>query len=387
MAKTRELAHAHAQEMICLRRDLHRWPEESGKEYKTTDRICEELDKIGLTYRRLDPTGVIADIVGNHPGPIVALRSDIDGLTVNEKTGFEFASENEGVMHACGHDVHTSVLVSAAKVLNEMKDEMHGTVRLIFQPAEEIATGAQTVIKAGGLDGVSMIFGMHNSPAAPAGHILGLDGCVFAAADQFKITVHGKVTHGAVPQDGVDAIVCASAIVSNLQTMVSREFDPMKPLVVTVGKIYGGTRWNVGPGEVTLEGTVRSTDIDIWKKVPETMERIAKETAAAYRATVDFEIHRLTKVLYNDEKATAIALNAAKKIVDDPETMVGRQIPTMGGEDYADYTNEIPGAFFLCGSGADHPWHSDYYNPDEECIEAGAAMYAQTALDMLEALK
>lgn len=386
MATIKELAKASFPHLIDFRRDLHRHPEVSMQEFRTTDKICAELDSLGIPYRRLDPTGVIAEIKGDGTGKTVALRSDIDALSIKEQTSLPFSSENDGVMHACGHDVHTTVLLGAAMVLNQVKSQINGTVRLIFQPGEEVALGAKSVVDQGGIDNVDMIFGMHNVPDPGVGYICAGAGAVSAATDQYKVVIKGRTTHGAVPQAGVDATVVAAAIIMNLQTMVSREFDPMKPLVVTVGTCHSGSRWNIVSGEAVIEGTIRSADLDIHAAIPGVLERICKETAAAYRAQAEVEYHALTNVLINDEKATEIAMESAVKILGGKDKIL-KQSLQMGGEDHAEYANLIPSAYFQLGAGGEYPWHSEKYNPSEDSIPIGAALYAQTAIDMLNSIK
>ena len=386
MMDFRELAKQVNDEVVAFRHDLHMHPEASMQEFRTTDRIAEELDKLGIPYRRFEPTGLIGVIEGGKPGKTIALRADIDALSITEKTGLPFQSQNEGFMHACGHDTHAAMLLGAAKVLNRIKDELPGTVRLLFQPAEELACGAKAVIKQGALDGVDFIFGIHIAGQAPVGCIAYCPGASASAADMFKITVKGKAGHGAMPDTAVDATVAAAAIVMNLQTMVSREFPPTQPVVVTVGKLVSGSRFNIVSGEAVLEGTGRSYDVEIHHKMPEVMTRIAKETAAAFRCEAEVEYNMMTEVLVNDADMLEIVKGAAKKAADD-EKLIVEMKPMMGAEDFAEYTVLTKAAFATVGAGGQFPNHSDHVVFDEDSFRTGGALHCQVAYDYLTGAK
>ncbi len=369
--------------LIAMRRDLHENPEPSFGEFRTTEKIEEKLNELGIPYRKLDPTGAIAEIKGGKPGKLVALRADIDALSITEKTDLPFKSKNDGFMHACGHDTHTSMLMTAAKMLNENKDEIAGTVRLIFQPAEEVASGAKKTIEQGALEGVDMIFGMHNFPQVPAGVLAVGVGATMAAADLIKIKVTGKAGHGAMPNTAVDATVAAAAVVMNLQTMVSREIPPSQAVVVTIGQLTSGSRFNIISGEATMEGTVRSFNREIHNSLPAMMERIVKNTAAALGCEAEVEYNMMTEVLINDDTAAEYGRDAALKVAEN-EALVTNMAPTMGGEDFAEYTVFAPAEFIGLGVGGEFPLHSDYYVADENALKTGAAWYAQVAFDYLE---
>ncbi len=372
-----------ADEVIALRHDFHMHPEASMCEFRTTDRICEELDKLSIPYRRLEPAGVIGTIEGGAPGKTVALRADIDALSLTETADVPFKSQNEGFMHACGHDTHAAMLLGAAKILSEHRSELKGTVRLIFQPGEEVAAGAKAVIAQGGLEGVDMIFGIHIAGGGvPTGIIATCPGSSAASADMFKITVTGKTGHGAMPEACVDATVAASAIVMNLQTMVSREFPATQPLVVTVGKLQSGSRFNIISGHAEMEGTCRCYDVKLHHALPAVMERIAKETAAAFRCEATVEYNMMTEPLVNDPDALAILRGAAAKVVDAPAMMV-ESTPQMGAEDFAEYTVLTKGAFAMLGGGTEYPNHSDKIVFDEDCFRTGVALHCQAAWDFL----
>lgn len=364
--------------MVSLRRHFHQHPEKSMEERETTAFIMAQLNEIGIPHRKLSPSGVVAEIAGGRPGKTVALRADMDALTIQEETGLPFASEAEGLMHACGHDLHMAGLLGAAKLLWQERQSLGGNVRLIFQPGEEVGKGAKAVIEQGGMDRVDMVFGMHNMPSLPAGTVAGSTGPVFSAADYFKITIQGKAGHGATPEDAIDATVAASALVMNLQPLVSREISSLESLVITVGQLHSGTRFNIISGEAVLEGTVRSFDPTIHDMVPVAMERVVEGIARAYRVEAKLEYDKVAKACVNEEGFTELCLKSAGKVAQvAPE---GRQ---MIAEDFSEYMQLCPGAFFLYGSGCEYPLHSDHFAGDEQALITACAMYAQVAVDAL----
>ncbi len=364
--------------MVSLRRHFHQHPEKSMEERETTAFIMAQLNEIGIPHRKLSPSGVVAEIPGGRPGKTVALRADMDALTIQEETGLPFASEAEGLMHACGHDLHMAGLLGAAKLLWQERQSLGGNVRLIFQPGEEVGKGAKAVIEQGGMEGVDMVFGMHNMPSLPAGTVAGSVGPVFSAADYFKITIQGKAGHGATPEDAIDATVAASTLVMNLQPLVSREISSLESLVITVGQLHSGTRFNIISGEAVLEGTVRSFDPTIHHMVPVAMERVVEGIARAYRVEAKLEYDKVAKACVNEEGFTELCLKSAGKVAQvAPE---GRQ---MIAEDFSEYMQLCPGAFFLYGSGCEYPLHSDHFAGDEQALITACAMYAQVAADAL----
>ncbi len=371
-----------APEVIELRHDFHQHPEASMAEFRTTDRIAEELDKMGIPYRRFDPTGLIATIQGGQPGKTVALRADIDALSITETADVPFKSQNEGFMHACGHDTHAAMLLGAAMILNKIKDQLKGTVKLLFQPAEEVATGAKLAIAQGALEGVDMIFGIHIAGQVPAGVVAICPGSSCSAADIFKIKIIGSAGHGAQPEATRDATVAAAALVMNLQTIVSRELPPTQPVVVTVGKLVSGSRFNIVSGEAYMEGTCRSFDPELHHKLPGIMERIAKETAATFRCEAEVEYHMMTEPLVNDPEALELVKQATAKIVDKPEMLVISK-PQMGAEDFAEYSVHTQAAFAMVGGGSKEPNHSDHIVFDEDSFRTGVALHCQVAYDYL----
>ncbi|WP_204750877.1 amidohydrolase [Intestinimonas butyriciproducens] len=364
--------------MVTMRRHFHQHPEKSMEERETTAFIMARLNEMGIPHRKLNPSGVVAEIPGGRPGKTVALRADMDALTIQEETGLPFASKAEGLMHACGHDLHMAGLLGAARLLWQERQSLGGNVRLIFQPGEEVGKGAKAVIEQGGMEGVDMVFGMHNMPSLPAGTVAGSKGPVFSAADYFKITIQGKAGHGATPEDAIDATVAASALVMNLQPLVSREISSLESLVITVGQLHSGTRFNIISGEAVLEGTVRSFDPAIHDMVPGAMERVVEGIARAYRVEAKLEYDKVAKACVNEEGFTDLCLRSAGKVAQvAPE---GRQ---MIAEDFSEYMQLCPGAFFLYGSGCEYPLHSDHFAGDEQALITACAMYAQVAADAL----
>ena len=381
MADVRKLAHEVWPYVVEMRRDFHRHPEPSFEEFRTTDRIAEELDKMGIPYRRFEPTGLVGDIVGAKPGKCIFLRADIDALSVKEESGVEFASENEGFMHACGHDNHAAMLLGAAKILNSIKDELCGTVKVLFQPAEELAMGAKHIIAQGAIEGADAGFGMHIFAQMPVGQLGITSGVIHPAADYYKLDVHGVTSHGALPDEGVDATVAAAAIVMNLQTISSREFSPLEPVVVTVGTLHSGQRFNVISNHAELEGTVRLFNEELHQKIPGMMARIAENTAAAFRCTAELDYQFKSDMLVNDEAMTELARGAALKVAGEEHIAPIRR--SMGGEDFSAYTHIVPCAFVALGGGGEAPQHSEKFCIDESAFETGVAMYAQVAVDFL----
>ena len=373
--------------IIRNRRYLHEHPELSEKEEKTTEYIVKELKDLGLEPRRFENCyGCYVDIKGDKSGKIVALRADIDALPIKEETGLEFASQN-GCMHACGHDTHMAMLLGAVKMLNDVKSEINGTVRAIFQPSEETATGAQAVIKEGVLDGVSAIYGSHIWGNFDAPLVSVESGKRMASCSSFKIEIEGRTAHGSAPNLGVDAIVVAASVIMNLQTYVSRNNDPLNPLVLTIGTIEGGSRFNVIPGKVTMEGTVRAFDSDL-DRIPSAMRRIIAGTAETFGAKAKLDFKWMTIPVINDnEQLNTIAQNAVKKLYG--EDGLGHLDTMMGSEDFSFYMGKVPGVFSFLGSrdtekGYIYTNHQEQYTVDEGLLKRGAAVYAQFAFDYLE---
>lgn len=384
--KTRELAKEYKEYTIDMRREFHAHPELSMHEERTSRRIKEELEKMGIPYVSMAGTGVLGTIEGKNPGKTVALRADIDALEIAEKRDVSYKSKNEGVMHACGHDSHAAMLLGAAKVLNDMKDEINGTVKLIFQPGEEVAQGAKGMIEDGALDGVDEVFGMHVMGNLPSGKIAVGSGPRMASADMFRIKVKGKGGHGSLPNLCVDAVVVASAIVMNLQTIASREIDPMETVVVSVGKLAAGSRFNIIADDALIEGTTRCFSYEVREKLPEMIERIAKSTAASYRAEAEVEYKLLTAPTINHEVSTERARKSIEKIMSKDAVI---EFPKQGGaEDFSEYLMKVPGTYVIVGTASEekdtcYSNHHPKFDVDEDMLECGVALHSQYALDYL----
>ena len=382
----KETAAKYADYQIEMRRWFHRHPELSENEKGTSDKIKEELDKAGIPWRNCgsDGYGVLAEIKGTKPGKTMMIRGDMDALSVHEETGLPFASENPGVMHACGHDSHISMTLTAARILNDMKDELCGTVKVAFQPAEEVAKGAKWMIEDGALDGVDGCFTMHVWGGVPSGHFTCEPGPRMAGGNMFGITVTGKSGHGTAPEECVDAVVAGSAIVQNLQTIVSRKLAPMDNAVVTVGTFQAGERWNVVAGSARLEGTWRCFRRETRDKMPELIDQIAKDTAKAYGATATTDEVVLIPPVINDEHISAIVRNAGTEILGEGAAVKGD--PVLGGEDFAYFMEKVPGAVLLLGisnekCNSTYINHHNKFTVDEDMLLKGAMIFAQTALD------
>ena len=381
----KQIAENYREYLIEMRRYFHAHPEVSGKEYETSKRVKAELDKMGIAWKPCGmETGVLATIQGAKPGKTILLRGDMDALTVKEETGLPFTSENPGIMHACGHDCHISAMLATAKLLNDHKDELSGTVKLAFQPAEEIAQGALGMVADGALEGVDGCFAIHVWSSLPTGKVSMSAGPRMAAVDQFAINIQGKGGHGSAPHQCIDAAIVSSAMVNNLQTIVSREIDPVDPAVLTVGKMEVGSRWNVVAEYGRLEGTVRYFSRELQERFPEMMQRVMEQTAQTFRAKAELEYKHLTPPVINDAAISALAQNAAKKVIS--EDAVAETSLNTGGEDFAFFMEKVPGVVALVGvgneaCGAVWPQHSGHYLVDEDALLNSVKLYAQVAMD------
>ncbi|KAB2336302.1 amidohydrolase [Cytobacillus depressus] len=373
----------YSDELITLRRKLHSEPELSWEEENTTAFVCEYLDSLGISNRRTEPTGVIAEIRGAESGKTVALRGDMDALSVEQlKKYLPYASKFKGKMHACGHDAHTAMLLIAAKALSEVKDELPGNVRLLFQPAEEVCQGAKAMIEQGAIQDVDNVFGIHIWSQMPTQKVSCTPGPSFASTDIFKVHFKGKGGHGAIPQDCIDAAIVASSFVMNVQTVVSRTIDPQSPAVITVGKMNVGTRFNVIAENAFIEGTVRCFDKDIQDHIEECIVRYAQNVANMYSATVEVEYIRGTPPVINEEESAKLVQKVAAEAFG--EEVLYTEKPTMAGEDFSFFLDETLGSFAFVGCGnrdKDTDWshHHGNFDIDEDALSIGAELYAQYA--------
>ena len=390
MEKTMQLAMENKDYIVEMRRHFHSHPEASEHEVNTSKRIFEELEKMGLEPKMVcsSGTGVMCDIKGKGPGKTIALRADMDALSVQELNDVPYKSTVDGMMHACGHDAHTATLLGAAKILTACRDDFNGTVRLLFQPAEETGYGAKAMIEDGCLDGVDATMGTHVNPSIKAGTFSVEAGPRLAAATWFKYRFIGKPGHGAQPHQGVDAGLAACAAALDLQHVVSREFPADQPLVITIGKIEAGTRFNVIAAEATLEGTVRCYDPDIFRAVPASMERVVKSVADAYRCQLVVEKHdAVTMPCYNPDAPTLRGQATVKKLFG--EEGLAHVPASMGGEDYSFMMDKVADSLFInvgtgnTEKGCCEPNHSGRFNVDEDALPGASAVYAQYAMDYL----
>lgn len=388
MTTLRNLAKEQEDYIIKTRRYLHAHPELSEHETETTRFIIDELTALGIPVTTFDGiTGCMAVIKGDLPGRTVALRADIDALPITEPQGKSYCSQNPGVMHACGHDCHTAMLLGAARILWAIRGDIRGTVNLLFQMAEEIGRKSEEYVKRGALDGVDAIFGMHVWPSLEAGSANFEGGERMACSDRFTIYVNGKASHGSAPHLGNDAIVAASAVVMALQSIVSRQNDPLNSLVVSVGMMEGGTKENILCDKVRLVGTVRTFNREFRSSMPERIRKIAECTARAYGCTVDTDYYFGPSPLINDHKElNKIAAGAARKIIG--ESCLAPSVKTLGAEDFSVYMEHVPGIYGYLGvkneeKGIVASIHHPAFDVDESVLYLGAGIYAQFAADFL----
>jgi amidohydrolase len=386
LSALQERATAYQDEMVGIRRHLHQHPELSYQEIETTKFVIEKLDELGIPVDRPLETGCVGILEGGQKSDrVVALRADIDALPIHEEGDHkqDFISENEGVAHCCGHDSHTANLLGTAHILSDLKDQIKGTVLLIFQPGEEkLPGGGRLLCETGYLQekGVDVIYGLHSNPNLAPGEIALRKGPLMARPDEFKIEVIGQGGHAASPHKAVDPIVMASQIITQLQTIVSRSVNPTEPAVVTVGKISGGSAHNVIPEKVELLGTVRTFAQENAYLIRDRIESIVKGITEASGGSYTFTFDEGYPAVNNTDWATDNVIDAASKLVGREQVKLMDE-PLMAGEDFAFYQQHFPGSFFFLGSGGEesggvYPWHHPKYNIDEECFQTGAALMA-----------
>ena len=375
-------------ELIALRRAIHADPELSFQEERTAQKLERALAPIAAGVQRVAKTGVVARIRGrDSSAPLVAIRGDIDALPVREETGLPFASHNEGVMHACGHDVHATWAVGAADLL--ARNPAMGDVLVILQPAEETGRGAPAIIESGALDGARAIFGGHVDRRFAVGQVVADEGPLAASADTFEIELVGQGAHAARPHESADPIVGVGALIGAIQTIVSRRLNPAHPGVVTIGTVHAGTAPNVIPDRATLRGTVRAVDAPSRRLMLDEVQRIAETTAAAYRLSAKVTLELGTPPIVNPPNATAWARRAATSLLGE-SSVVPLGFLNLAGEDFAHYLERIPGCFLRIGArepgGAPIPAHAPKFYAAEESIFVGAAVLAEAARVASEAL-
>jgi hippurate hydrolase len=364
-----------------LRREIHKEPELDFETEKTARKVIDALEGLPLEIRTgVAENGIVATLEGGGEGPVVGLRADMDALPITEETGLPFASEVDGKMHACGHDGHTSMLVGAAHALSGMRDQIKGTVRFVFQPAEEGGGGGKVMVDEGVAEGLDSIFALHLWPGLPFGTVATKAGPIMAAADAFEMEVRGPGGHGAMPHLSSDAIVIAAHVVTALQTVVSREVDPVEPAVLTVGEIGAGTAFNIIPEKARIGGTVRTLNQEQREKMPERIEAIARGVAGGMRADAHLDYTFSYPVTNNAAEAANHALEVAEKLFGD-ESVLELSNPSMGAEDFSYFLEKIPGAFIWLGVGEDVPGlHTPQFAFDEKILPRGAALLTALAL-------
>lgn len=383
-------------QLIAQRRDFHMHPELSNREERTSRIVAERLRALGLEDVKtgVGKYGVTALLRGARPGATVAVRADMDALPIQEVNDVPYKSQIAGVKHACGHDAHTTVELGVAEVLSKMRGEINGTIKFIFQPAEEGAPpgeegGARLMIKEGVMENPrpSAIFGLHTLPSIEAGQLAYHSGPAMASSDRFLITIRGKSSHGAQPHAGVDAVVVAAECVTALQTIRSRRIDPQEPLVISVGQIQGGTRYNIIAGEVKMEGTMRALNEEVRQRAQTLMREMLASITAAYGATFELNFDEGAAVTFNEPKLVEETLPVMRRVVGDKNVLSIK--PFMPAEDFSYFQKVSPGFYYFLGvgnraKGITAGWHTPDFDIDEESLVVGVKVMANVLLDYLE---
>ena len=376
--KIKEQVEQVYEEVLAFRRDLHMHPELSEQEIRTEEKICSRLDALQIPYQRgVAGHGVCAVIRGTTADRTVGIRADIDALPVAEQTELAYASLNLGVMHACGHDMHTAILLGTAAILKQNADTLPGTVKLFFQPSEETIGGAKQMIDAGCLEDphVENVIALHVDPMTDLGKLKFTKGCMNAATTEMELTVRGKACHGAHPDTGIDVLPPACSIVAALQTIVSRNLAPTTPAVVTVGTFQSGTAKNVISGEAKLGGTIRALDLDVMAYLKKRVQKIAVDTAEAYGTSCEVSFEDSYPPLRNSDELSALLLPAMEEVFG-TENILRNEIPSLGADDFSYFTQTCRGLYFDLGthdpcSDEYFPLHSEHFAPQEEAVKVG----------------
>ena len=371
-------------QLTVWRRDFHRHPEVAFQEERTSAVLRGFLESLGLPVKTMAKTGLRAVLEGKKGGKTVALRADIDALPLQEEGDKEYISLNPGAAHACAHDGHMACVMGAVKVLTQMRDRFDGSVVFLFQPSEELPPGgAKPMVEEGALEGVDAIFGLHFWQSLPTGKVGIVKGPMMAQADNFTIKVTGKGGHGSMPHTSIDPIYAAAQIIVNAQSVVSRNVDPLKPVVVSFGTIKGGTVYNIIPGEVIMTGTVRTFESDVQDLAERRLREISGSVALSLGAEADFEYEKGYPPLVNQGEMTDFVTATAKNVLG--EDCIGPFDPIMGGEDFAYFLQRVPGAFFFfgMGDGMDHPHHHPSFDMDERALPQATHLLIRLAVDFL----
>ncbi|MFM6107294.1 MAG: M20 family metallopeptidase [Sphaerospermopsis kisseleviana] len=385
LTRIKEIANNLAPRLVEIRRHIHSHPELSGQEYQTAAFVAGVLSSSGLhVVEGVGKTGVIGELRStHHDDRVLAIRTDMDALPIQERSGLEYASRTEGVMHACGHDVHTTVGLGTAMVMSQIADELGGKIRFLFQPAEEIAQGANWMVEDGVMNNVAAIFGVHVFPSIPAGSVGIRYGALTAAADDLEIIILGESGHGARPHEAVDAIWIASQVITALQQAISRTQNPLRPVVLSIGKINGGRAANVIADKVQLLGTVRSLHPETRAQLPNWIENIVANVCNSYDAKYQVNYRQGVPSVQNDYTLTQLLQSSAEEAWSSDRVQVLPE-PSLGAEDFSVYLDHAPGSMFRLGVGykdriINHPLHHPQFEVDESAIITGVVTLAYAA--------
>ncbi|MGN0658166.1 MAG: M20 family metallopeptidase [Emergencia sp.] len=379
-------------EAVAFRRQLHMHPELSEQEVRTSRAICEKLSSLGISYESgIAGHGVSAVIHGKNREYGVGIRADIDALPLTEMVEIPFKSQNPGIMHACGHDIHTAILVGTAAVLNRIRRDLPGSVRLLFQPSEETVGGAKQMIDAGCLNTpqIRSILGLHVTSQVDAGSVEFIPGPMNAASTEFTVTVKGKSCHGAHPTDGIDALPPACAMVTNLQSVITRRTDPAEGVLITVGTFHSGTKENIISGEAVFSGMIRTLQMKNMAPVKEYLEQMCVSTAQAYGASASVQFTDSYPTLENDDTLLQLVMNSSREILGDDRVVTTKK-PSLGADDFAYFCHDgHRGLYYNIGTRRPgdtdaYPIHSEYFDPDEECIRTGILTQTAAVLKIME---
>jgi amidohydrolase len=382
LSRIKELAEALKPRLIEIRRHIHAHPELSGQEHQTAAYVAGVLSSCGIVVQEaVGKTGLIGELVGLTDERLVAIRTDMDALPITERTSLEFTSRRQGIMHACGHDVHTTVGLGTAMVLSQLGEVFPGNTRFLFQPAEEIAQGAKWMVKDGAMNDVSAIFSVHVFPSIPAGSIGIRYGALTAAADDLEIIIMGESGHGARPHEAIDAIWIASQVITTLQQAISRTQNPLRPMVLTIGQISGGRASNVIADQVRLTGTVRSLHPDTHADLPAWIESIVASVCNTFGARYEINYRRGVPSVQNDLALTQLLEASAKEAWGSDRVQILPE-PSLGAEDFSIYLQHAPGTMFRLGVGfrdkQNYPLHHPQFEVDESAIVTGVVTLAHT---------
>ncbi len=378
--------------IIKLRRYFHENPEPSLREYKTADKIENELNALHIRNERVGETGIVGYIGFNNDGKTIGLRADIDALEIEEKNDVDYKSKSPGLMHACGHDGHTASLLGAAKILKAKEDELNGRVKLFFQQGEEIGQGAVKFIENNHLEDVDNVFSLHLSTGLDIGKVSATEGSIMAACDYFKITIHGKSGHVSAPHKAIDALYLASQLVVNLQGIVSRHTDPIDPIVLGIGVLHSGTRYNIVSNKAVLEGTIRVFSQETRAKTRKLIEDITRSTIEANGGKVDIEFEEFANPVINEKYSTELAQNVGREILGE-KNIITNQEKRLGADDFAEFLLKVPGVYVNIGAknpdniNTQYDHHHEHFDIDEEALLISTEYYVKYTLEYLNTKK